>query len=503
MPLTSVWEKSHPSLSLPVAVPDVPEQADVVVVGAGITGLTTALLLGRAGRDVVVLEARHVGAGTTGRSTAKVSLLQGTRLSKISAQHSPDLVQQYVDGNHEGQAWLADFCATHGVAVQRRPALTYAQTAQGVRQVREELRAAQDAGLPVEWVDDLPLPFPTRGAVRLDDQLQLDPLELLEALRSQAEQHGVRIVEGVRFRGATGRQPIRVRTTAGDVRASTLVLATNMPTLDRGGFFARMTPARSYGLSFRVDRPPVDGIYLSADVPSRSLRDAPSGDGPLLLVGGNGHTTGRSGSTALRLEELRRWTAELWPDAVETSAWSAQDYVPHQELPFAGPILPGRPDLQVAGGYAKWGMTNGVAAARVISSEILGGQVSWRDAFGTGVHLAARGIGKTAGANATVGAEMATGWLRPLRHIGVGPGPGPGPAEGAGRVELDRVGRPPTATSRVDGVERRISGVCTHLGGVVRWNDAERSWDCPLHGSRYDADGELLEGPATCGLRQR
>ena len=126
MPLTSVWEKSHPTLTSPVPAADVPEQADVVVVGAGITGLTTALLLGRAGRDVVVLEARHVGAGTTGRSTAKVSLLQGTRLSKISAQHSPGLVQQYVDGNHEGQAWLADFCATHGVEVQRRPAHTYA-----------------------------------------------------------------------------------------------------------------------------------------------------------------------------------------------------------------------------------------------------------------------------------------------------------------------------------------------------------------------------------------
>jgi glycine/D-amino acid oxidase-like deaminating enzyme/nitrite reductase/ring-hydroxylating ferredoxin subunit len=499
MPLTSVWEKSHPTPTSPVPAADVPEQSDVVVVGAGITGLTTALLLGRAGREVVVLEARHVGAGTTGRSTAKVSLLQGTRLSKISAQHSPDLVQQYVDGNHEGQAWLADFCATHGVEVQRRPALTYAQTSEGVRQVRQELQAAERAGLPVEWVDELPLPFPTRGAVRLDDQLQLDPLELLEALRRQAEEHGVRIVEGVRFRGATGQHPVRVRTTAGDVHASTLVLATNMPTLDRGGFFARMSPARSYGLSFRVDRQPVDGMYLSADVPSRSLRDAPSADGSLLLVGGNGHTTGRGGSTALRIEELRRWTAELWPDAVETSAWSAQDYVPHRELPFAGPILPGRPDIQVAGGYAKWGMSNGVAAARVISSEILDGQVSWRDAFGTGAHVAARSLAKTAGANAAVGAEMATGWLRPLRHVGVGPAP----AEGAGRVELDRVGRAPTATSRVDGVERRTSGVCTHLGGVVRWNDAERSWDCPLHGSRYDADGEVLEGPATCGLRRR
>lgn len=498
MTLDSLWEKTHPSIASPAPAGELPAEADVVVVGAGLTGLTTALLLARAGRAVVVLEARHVGAGTTGRSTAKVSLLQGTRLSHIASQHSPGAVQQYVEGNHEAQAWLRDFCHTHGVEVQHRPAVTYAQSSSGVRSVRQEIEVAQRAGLPVEWVDELPLPFPTRGAARLADQLQLDPLELLAALRTQGEEHGVRVVEGARMLGATGRRPVRVRTSAGEVTAPHVVLATNMPTLDRGGFFARMSPARSYGLSFRVDRPAVDAMYLSADSPSRSLRDAPSGAGSLLLVGGNGHRTGRHGSTTLRLEELRRWTAELWPDAVETSAWSAQDYVPHEELPFAGPLLPGRPEIQVAGGYAKWGLTNGVAAARVISAELLGGQVSWRNAFGTGLHLAPRALAKTATANAAVGAELATGWLRPLRHTARSAAPG----EGDGQVEVERVGTAPTASSRVDGVERRVSAVCTHLGGVVRWNDAERSWDCPLHGSRFGADGQVLEGPATCGLRQ-
>jgi glycine/D-amino acid oxidase-like deaminating enzyme len=498
MTMRSLWEMSRPPTTS-TAGADLPAGADVVVVGAGLTGLATALLLARAGRGVLVLEARHVGAGTTGRSTAKVSLLQGTRLSQISAQHDRDTVQRYVDGNREGQAWLAEFCGAHGVAVQHRPAYTYAQSASGVRQVRHEIAAAQRSGLPVEWVDEVPLPFPTRGAARLADQLQLDPLELLGALRSQAEAHGVRVVEGVRMLGASGRSPVQVRTTAGELGADTVVLATNVPTLDRGGFFARLSPARSYGLSFRVDRPVVDGMYLAADAPSRSLRDAPSSDGSLLLVGGNGHRTGRGGSTALRLDELRRWTAELWPDAVETSAWSAQDYLPHRELPFAGPLVPGRPEIQVAGGYAKWGLTNGVAAARAISADLLGDPVPWRAAYGTGVHLTPRAVARTATGNATVGAALVTGWLRPLAHTAGSAAP----AEGDGRVELDRVGTPPTAASRVGGVERRVSAVCSHLGGVVRWNDGERSWDCPLHGSRFGPDGEVLEGPATCGLRQR
>ena len=124
------------------------------------------------------------------------------------------------------------------------------------------------------------------------------------------------------------------------MEADQVVVATNLPVLDRGGFFARMKPARSYAMAFRTDLPVVDAMYLSADEPSRSLRSAPTDDGALLLVGGNGHATGRTESAQHRLDGLRDWTHEHWPSAVETHAWSAQDYVPHHALPFAGPSFP-------------------------------------------------------------------------------------------------------------------------------------------------------------------
>ena len=145
MALVSLWQDRHPART--------PEQqpleghADVVVVGAGITGLTTALLLGRAGRSVTVLEAEYVGYGTTGRSTAKVSLLQGTQLSQVSQRHSTDIVRDYVVANSEAQAWVARFCEDHGVDVQRRPAFTYAHGARGRTAVRRELTVARRAGL--------------------------------------------------------------------------------------------------------------------------------------------------------------------------------------------------------------------------------------------------------------------------------------------------------------------------------------------------------------------
>ncbi|HEU5456183.1 MAG TPA: FAD-dependent oxidoreductase, partial [Nocardioides sp.] len=260
----------------------------------------------------------------------------------------------------------------------------------------------------------------------------------------------------------------------------------------------RAKPARSYGLAFRTDERAVDGMYLSAETPARSLRDAPDPAGNLLLVGGNGHKPGAPLSERHRIDELRQWTATHFPSSEETHAWSAQDYVPHHALPFVGPLLPGRDEVLVAGGYAKWGMTNGVAAAVALAGRLLGGRHEWGTIFEPWRSHELRGVVDNARVNAEVGLEMTWGWVRPVLH----PGSGVPSGEGKGEVRLDRVGRP-TGSARVDGVASRVSAVCSHLGGVVRWNDAERSWDCPLHGSRFGPDGEVLEGPATCGLSRR
>ena len=464
MTLPSLWQDRHQTSDTegPTAVEG---RYDVAVIGGGLTGLTTALLLGRAGKSVIVLEAMSIGDGTTGRSSAKLSLLQGTQLSTIRSRHPQQVVDAYVEAQREGAAWVRRFCDDHGVATQDRDAVTYAQTASGERSLRSELDAATEAGLTVEWVDELPLPIPVRGAIRMPDQFQVDPVELLGALRQQAEAHGVRVVEGARVLKVRGSDPIRLTTDRGQVEAGRVVVATNLPVLDRGGFFARMKPARSYVMAFRTDLPAVDAMYLSADQPSRSLRDAPSDSGHVLLVGGNGHTTGRGGSTTDRLTTLRDWTHTHWPDAVETHAWSAQDYVPHHALPYVGPILPGKDDILVAGGYSKWGMTNAPSAALVMSALLLGGQApAWSDVLRTYAATELRGLPTAARDNAEVGLEMTRGWVGAV----------------AGRAV------------RRDGLTR----VCTHLGGVVRWNDAERSWDCPLHGSRFDENGTVLDGPA-------
>ena len=491
--VTSLWfDGGRPDIP---AVAPVGQRYDVVVIGAGLTGLTAAVLLARAGRSVAVLEGRRVGSGTTGNTTAKISLLQGTRLSAIRRQHPAETVRRYVDANREGQQWLLRYCTDHEVPFQTRPAFTYATTAEGQQSAQNELKVCVEAGLPAEWVTDTELTFPVRGAVHLADQAQFNPMHLLTAMAHDLLTRGGVIAEHTRVREIHSGPVSRVVTDRGTVSADRVLLATGTPIMDRGGFFARLEPLRSYVLAFRVPGAVPQGMYLSADQPTRSIRSVPTPDGQLLLTGGNGHVVGRRTPTSELVTDLTSWTEQLWPGADRTHVWSAQDYHSVHELPYAGPLTPFNDRVLVATGYDKWGMTNAVAAALTLSSHILGGHTEWATVMRTWTPQEVTGALSAAKLNTQVAYQLTTGWVKPL----LSPADRLDPAEGFGRV--DRHGVTPVAVCTVDGHTVRRSAVCTHLHGVLSWNDTERTWDCPLHGSRFTADGAVLEGPATQDLK--
>ncbi len=468
---------------------------DVVIVGAGLTGLVSGLLLAKAGRGVLVLEARYVGAGTTGHSTAKVSLLQGTRLSKMGKRQPSEVVQAYVQGSREGQAWLQEYCRQRTVPIQTRTAFTYATTAGGADAIQRELEACRGAGIDARWEDEIELSFPTHGAVYLNEQSQLDPTDLLRTLVADIEEHAGSIQEGARVRAVQTRGARHLVSGEGfEVTADKVIVATGTPILDRGGFFARLEPLRSYAAAFRVPGLPPMGMYLSADLPSRSLRSAPNGYDELLLTGGNGHTVGRDSSPARRVQDLTSWTLKAFPGAIRTHWWSAQDYQAVDELPFVGPLTPVDRGIYVATGYDKWGMTSAVAASLALSARLLGGHIDWAEVWDSWRLRELGSLPRLVSLNASVAAYLAGGWTGAVTRRGTD-----APDKGKGFVT--RRGTHPVATCNVDGQVHQLTAVCPHLKGIVRWNDAEQSWDCPLHGSRFSADGSLLEGPATRGLR--
>ena len=471
--MTPLWldrpRATHPRLTAPA-------RYDVVVAGAGVVGLLTGLLLARAGRRVAVLEARRVGDGTTGHTTAKVSVLQGTRFSRVLRTNGPSVLRDYVTANQEGQAWLRQFCDAYGVPYQDRPAYTYATTRTGEVRARAELAVAELAGLDATWEETTELPYPVLGAVQLADQMQLHPLELMDALVAQLVAVGGEIFEHSRLTDVSERDGnVTVTTPQAPITANHVVLATGQPVLRRHGFFARLHPQRSYAAALRSPWVP-HGMYLSADSPTRSLRSLPvAGGEELLLVGGNGHITGRTASEAARVEELVDWARSTFGGEV-THTWSAQDHATVSGLPYVGPMLPGKDTVWIATGFDKWGLAAAPAAALLLTKSLLehdgaGRRPPWHRAFSTWTPREAAGAGRAAQFNAGVGFEMAKDVVR--------------------RRWRD-----------AEDADPALRGICTHLGGAVRWNDAEQSWDCPLHGSRFDTDGSVLEGPAVCGLRK-
>ncbi len=490
--MTSLW-LDRPSA--PVTDP-LPDAVDDLVIGAGLTGLTAGLLLARSGRRVAVVEARHVGAVTTGNTTGKLSLLQGTKLSRMLQLQSRSVVEAYVEGNREGQQWLLQFCDDHDVPVQTRDAVTYASTTSETAAARSEHDAAQTVGLDVRWVDQLDVPFPFHGGTLLSDQAQFDPMDVLDALVAELRVHGGLLHEGRRVVSVSKHG--RPRATLDDgstVESADVILATGTPFLDRGLYFAKVEPLRSYVLAFDIPEVP-DGMFLSAGSPVRSIRDAPGlGSTRRLLVGGNGHAVGRAVSELEHLDDLRAWTTLHFPGTVETHAWSAQDYRSHDGIPYVGHLPRGGGHIHLATGFDKWGMTNGVAAARNITADILGEKPSWARPLGRRV-TRPRGAFNIVRMNAEVGLAGARSLLDVDRA-----GEPPPPAEGEGVVA--RSGLVPTGVSTVEGRTCAVAAICTHLGGVLSWNDAEKTWDCPLHGSRFAPDGGVLEGPATRPLHVR
>ena len=495
--MTSLWLDRSDEIQTDPFHPGM--EYDDLVVGAGLTGMITAVLLARAGRRVAVIEARRTGSVTTGHSTAKLSLLQGTVLSSLIRFHSERVAAAYVEGNREGQSWLLRYCDDHQVPVQHRDAFTYAGKKSGASAVRKEYDIARRLGLDVTRVEADELPYRSYGAVRLADQAQFDPLDVLAALAAELRGRAGVLVEGTRVVGMSVGARTTVRTDAGVVTAENVVLATGVPILDRGLYWAKVTPMRSYALAFRVPGTIPEGMYLSADSPTRSLRTAAHGGEDLLVVGGNGHPVGRHRTPPAGLvADLTEWTTRHFPGAERTHVWSAQDYQSHNHVPFVGKLPRGGGHVFLATGYNKWGMTNAAAAALRISSEVLGGNMPWAKTLGSRVSKPASAA-NTVQANLAVGAAAAKGWigaeLRPLSESARTP------AEGEGVVGNLRGA--PVAVSTVDGQTCAVSAICTHLGGVLRFNNLEKSWDCPLHGSRFAADGSVLEGPATKKLKRQ
>jgi len=491
----SLWLHESPVTTYPQLDGDL--SVDVAVIGGGIVGLTAATLLKRAGATVAVVEAGRVARGVSGHTTAKVTSLHGLRYSALASSWSEEAARAYAESNQAGVEEIARLVADARIDCdfERVPAYVYAETSEGAGAVEREADAARLAGLDATLVSEVDLPFPVRTAVRLGDQAQFDPYRYLTALARSIPGDGNHVLERTRVLDVDEGEPCRVRTAQGSIVAGDVVVATLVPFLDRGGYFARSRPERSYLIAFDAERSPaIGGMYLSAEAPTRSMRTATRDGQRLLLVGGEGHTTGQEARAAEHVLRLERFAQERFGPGRVVNHWSSQDFASKIGVPFVGRLTPLSSRVHVATAFGKWGISAGTAAAVILSDAILRRPNLWAWLYDPNRLRPASGLASLLGHNIGVARRFASGRLaRPAAE------PESGLEPGEGRVV--RSGARLVAVSRgSDGEVRRVSAVCPHLGCVVAWNEAEESWDCPCHGSRFDAGGNVLQGPAVEGL---
>lgn len=481
---------------------DGPLTVDVAVVGGGIAGLSTAWQLTRRGLVVAVLEADRVAGGVSGHTTAKVSALHSLVHSRVRRARGAEAGRVFAASQRDAVERLAATVADLGVEceLERADAWSYAASPDSRDAVAEEARAAEEAGLPVEYLSAADLPFPVAGAVRLRDQLQFHPRKYLLALAERIEAGGGRVVEGCRVTGLHEGAPCRVDTADGAaVTARHVVVATHYPVFDRALDFARLSTRRELVVAAPVpaDRAPA-GMYITEDEGKRSVRTAPLDAGRrLLIVTGESFAPG-TGDPRAAFHRLDRWMHDRFPVAGTAYRWAAQDNSPPDVVPLVGPFHPGARNTWVAAGFGGWGMTGGVLAGDLLASLIApdGPPPAWAELYDP------RRAGETLRQapallkqQASVAGHFVGDRVRAARQPDVADIP-----PGAGAVVP--VGRRACAVHREeDGTLRALSARCTHLGCLVGWNAAERSWDCPCHGSRFGTDGRVLEGPAVAPLR--
>jgi glycine/D-amino acid oxidase-like deaminating enzyme/nitrite reductase/ring-hydroxylating ferredoxin subunit len=503
----SLWLAATPDTGYPP--PGTERAFDVLVLGGGITGLTTALLLKRRGARVAVVEAGRVGGGVTGNNTAKVTALQSTRLSSIRRSRGEDVAAAYAVQSAAAVERVATLAAAEGIEcdLRRRAACTVAVRDADLPTVQAEAELARRAGLPVTMSDGTDLPYPVAGVARLADQIEFHPVRYALGLAAAVDGDGSAVFENTRARGLHEGRPVRVDTTQGTLTGEQVVVATHYPVWDRGGYFARLEASRSYCIAARVRDTPAREMSITAGSPTWSYRSVPmpaSGSdrsaGELQIVCGSGHATGARGVDAGAYRRLEEHARAHWDVAEVTHRWSAQDPVPYDQTPMIGSYTPVSRHLHVATGFAKWGLTGGTMGAMILAERLsgAGGDAgAGADAVFTPHRLSPRGLPMLATINAGVAVDF------------VGDRLAPGQARSAaevppGEARVVRAGTERTGVYRDEaGGLHAVSMRCTHLGCLVRFNAAERSWDCPCHGSRFDVTGAVLEGPAVDPLPRR
>ncbi|HEX3031324.1 MAG TPA: FAD-dependent oxidoreductase [Bacillota bacterium] len=476
-------------------------KADIAIVGGGLVGITTAYLLRQQGLKVVILEADRILQGTTGHTTAKLTSQHDIIYSELVKNLGQEKAKQYADANEQTIKFVEDLIYKEKIQCDfsGQAAYIFTQSDDYLDKLQQEAEAASSLGLLASLTHHCPLPFPVKAALRFDGQAQFHARKFALGLVERISGEDCPIFENTRVVDVHEGVPCTLITEKGHkVQADNVVVATHFPFYGSNQFyFARLEPSRSYvlGITTRAEFP--GGMYLSAETPTHSLRSTPfqakNEKKDLILIAGEEHRPGEGPDTNLHYRNLLDFARKHYPSVEVHYRWSTQDYTTLDKVPYVGLLNSGISNIYVATGFRKWGMTNGITAARIISDLIVRGENPWAEVYNPSRFEADPMIKNFVTTNFEVAKHLIGDKLSAVPDEGE-------PAAGEAKV-VARNGEKIGLYKDRKGKIHAVDITCTHMGCDLMWNAAELSWDCPCHGSRFTYEGEIIEGPALKSLR--
>ncbi|WP_293981414.1 FAD-dependent oxidoreductase [uncultured Clostridium sp.] len=472
--MDSVWSKDCKLKKREALNKDI--KTDILIIGAGIAGILTAYMLKENGRDVVLIDCGETAGLNTKNTTAKITSQHDLIYHKLINEFGEEKARQYAEANEtairrykeiiEGRKIDCDF--------EEKPAYVYSLNETDM--LKKEAEAAAKLSIDAEYVEESVLPFKINGAVKFNNQAQFNPLKFLNNICEDLE-----IYEHTK---ALEIKENMVVTDKGNISAQYIVVATHYPIMNTPGYyFLKMHQERSYVLALE-NVPHIDGMYIDVDKDGYSFRTYKN----LLLMGGISHRTGENESGG-RYENLRKAAKDLFPESKEKYHWSAQDCMTIDRIPYIGRYSDDTPNVFVATGFNKWGMTSSMVSAMIISDMILGKENDFSEIFSpkrfdlsASIENIAKDMGQT---TKNFIAEKIYIPSSKMEHIQNGH---------AGIVEHN--GSKVGVYKNEEGKAFIVSTKCTHLGCQLHWNADELTWECPCHGSRFDYTGRLIQSPA-------
>ncbi|MGG7176738.1 FAD-dependent oxidoreductase [Clostridium paraputrificum] len=472
------------------------EECDCAVIGGGIAGLTTAYLLSKKGKKVKLVDANEIGYGCTGRNTGKITTQHNIIYSKIKKKYGIEKAKNYYDGNKSAVDFIENLIKENEIECEfkRTTSYVFANSDKGMKDLREEFDVCKEIGIDCEFVYELPIPLEVKGAILFNNVAEFNPKMYCDNLGDLIIKEGATIYENSPIVEVEEGAKCTIKTREGKyIQCNQLVLAAHFPFYDGLSFyFARLNPDRSYIVAGYTESTNLEGMYISVDEPRRSIHYINGNGEKLLLIGGENHKVGE-GKDINYYDVLKDYGASNFGVSNYKYEWSAEDYITPDYMPYIGALNKSTKNIFVATGFNKWGLTNGTLAGIIISDLIVDGKSEYEETFNP--------------------SRMKTYFSTEfLKHNG----------DVAYRYIKGKLNMGDLDTDIKKGEEKIIfldgnrygayrdnSGelfivdiTCTHLGCELSWNDIEKSWDCPCHGSRFNYEGGILEGPATEPLKR-